>query len=125
MATWTAGFTQLTAWQVAYQVGLEVYDLACGFPHPHRFALAGQLQRAAISLPTNVAEGFGRRHGRDKARFYEIAHASGDELKCLLFFARDKKLCSLETFESLMTALDRACRLIYRLMEGMEGWQDP
>lgn len=119
MADWQAGFMGLEAWQVAQEVGGEIYDRASRFPHPHLYALGGQMMRAALSLPVSIAEGFGRRQPRDKAQFYWISHASGDELKGLLLFARDRKLIPLSVFDSLMTRLDRACRLVYGLIESM------
>jgi len=125
MAEWFAEFTRLKAWQAAYGAGIEIYNLACEFPHPHLYSLGAQLQRAAVSLPTNIAEGFGRRRSREKAHFYSISHASGDELKCLLFFARDRGLVPPERFESLMRRVDEACRLVFGLMQGMDSWVDP
>ena len=124
MAEWNAAFTKLKAWQLAYAVGLEIYNLACALPHPHLYSLGGQLQRAAISLPTNISEGFGRRRSRDKAHFYTIAHSSDEELKCLLFFARDGRLIRPDRFESLMSRLDEACRLTHGLIDGMSEWRD-
>jgi four helix bundle protein len=125
MGEWNAEFTRLKAWQVAYGAGLEVYNLARALPRPDLYSLGGQLQRAAISLPTNIAEGFGRRRSRDKAHFYTVAHSSGEELKCLLFFARDGRLLAPDRFESLMIRLDEAGRLIHGLIEGMAAWHDP
>ncbi|HEX7900664.1 MAG TPA: four helix bundle protein [Planctomycetota bacterium] len=115
----------LKAWQAAYGVGREIYDLASSLPHPHLFGLGGQLQRAAISFPTNIAEGFGRRRSRDKAHFYTVARSSGDELKCLLLFARDGGLLLPDRFEALITRVDEACRLTYGLIESMNRWLDP
>ena len=115
-------FTKLKAWQVAYGVGLEIYNLACRFPHPHLFALGGQLQRAALSLSNNIAEGFGRRSARDKAHFYAIAYSSGAEVKNLLYFARDLQLILPDRFQELFSRLDEACRLAHGLLEGMRDW---
>ncbi|HEX7897702.1 MAG TPA: four helix bundle protein [Planctomycetota bacterium] len=120
-----AEFTKLRAWQAAYAVGLEIYNLACRFPHPHLFALGGQLQRAALSMSNNLAEGSGRRGSRDKKHFYVIAYASGAEAKNMLFFARDLQLISAERFDSLFARLDETCRLIHGLLEGMSRWIDP
>ena len=120
-----ADFTKLKAWQLAYAVGLEIYELACRFPHPHLFSLGGQLQRAALSLPTNIAEGSGRLRSRDKAHFYAIAYSSGAELKSLLMFARDLRRIPADRFQSLFDRLDEACRLTHSLIEGMSRWVDP
>ena len=125
MAAWNAEFAKLKAWQAAYAVGREIFQLASALPHPHLYTLGGQLQRAAISMPTNIAESFGHRRSRDKAHFYTIAHSSGEELKCLLFFARDGGLLGPERFEALMIRLGEAGRLIYGLIEGMASWHDP
>jgi four helix bundle protein len=120
-----ADFTKLKAWQAAYGVGLEIYNLACRFPHPHLYALGGQLQRAALSMSNNIAEGSGRRGSRDKAHFYVIAYSSGAEAKNMLFFARDLRLLPPERFGPLFARLDEACRLIHGLLEGMTRWVDP
>lgn len=119
-----ADFTSLKAWQVAYAVGLDIYNLACRFPHPHLFALGGQLQRAAVSFSNNISEGFGRRKSRDKAHFYTVGYSSGNELKNLLFFARDNRLIEPETAASLLARVDEGCRLTNGLIEGMDSWVD-
>lgn len=118
-------FSKLKAWQVAYAVGLDIYNLACRFPHPHLYALGAQMQRAAISLSNNISEGFGRRRSKDKAHLYTIGYSSGNELKNCLFFARDTGLIPLETVNALLARLDEACRLANGLIEGMEKWVDP
>jgi four helix bundle protein len=120
-----AEFTKLKAWQASYAVGLDICNLACRFPHPHLLALGGQMQRAALSMSNNIAEGSGRLRSRDKAHFYAIAYSSGAELKNMLFVARDVQLLLPERFDSLFTRLDEACRLTHGLMEGMSRWVDP
>lgn len=125
MAEGRAEFMRSKAWREAYEVGLEIYQRAAEFPSPHRFTLGSQLQRAAISMPTNLAEGFGRRRSGEKAHFYSISRASGDELKTLLLFARDLRLISPEVFDTLMSKLDRASKLAYGLIQGMDSWNDP
>ena len=122
MADWDARFMQLKAWQVAYEVGLEVYQLARGFPRQDQYSLGGQLQRAGVSMPTNIAEGYARRRSRDKAHFYTIARSSGEELKSLLLLARDVGLLPLPRFDSLMRRLDEACRLTHGMIEAMDDW---
>lgn len=125
MSAWRADFTRLKAWQLAFDVGLELYRRASEFPHPHLFTLGAQLQRAAISLSSNISEGYGRRRSKDKAHFYVIAHSSGEEIKNLLFFAKAMSLLNEEAFESLMGRVDEAGRLLHGLIESMGGWHDP
>lgn len=84
-------FTELQVWKKANQVANGIFDLTPKFPSDQRFVLAAQLQRAALSIPANIVEGFGRRSPRDKARFYNIAEASAQEVQYFLMFARQRQ----------------------------------
>ena len=75
----TTRFTQLEVWKKAHQAVLDVYRLTTGFPADERFTLVSQMRRAAISIPANIAEGYGRRAPRDKARCYTIGQGSNEE----------------------------------------------
>jgi four helix bundle protein len=119
MEKWRADFTQMKAWQVAYAVALEVYRLTGVFPSRERFGLADQMRRAALSMPSSIAEGYARRRPRDKGYFY-VARSSGEELKSELMVARDLGYVDTAAFESVMTRLDEACRLMHGLIETME-----
>ena len=83
-------FTQLDVWKKVHQVTMKVYDLTEKVPRHQLFTLVGQMQRAASSIPSNIAEGFGRRLPRDKARLYNISFSSPEELKYFLILSRDR-----------------------------------
>jgi four helix bundle protein len=68
-------------------VARSVFELSTAFPVHQRYVLIPQMQRAALSIPANITEGFGRRRPRDKARFYNIAEASADEVTYYFIFA--------------------------------------
>ena len=72
-------FSELIVWQKAHWVRLEVYRVTDSFPPSQAYRLTAQMQTAALSIPANIAEGFGRRHPRDKAKFYTIAKGSASE----------------------------------------------
>jgi four helix bundle protein len=74
----------LIAWKEGTKLLVEVYRVAARLPATERYALGSQLRRAAVSIPTNMAEGFGRRSNRDFARFLCIAEGSLRELQTLL-----------------------------------------
>jgi four helix bundle protein len=82
-------FTDLKVWKAAHQLTLQVYRIMRGLPADERFELVAQARRAAVSIPANIAEGFGRRKAADKCRFYNIAHASGEELWYYFILSRD------------------------------------
>jgi four helix bundle protein len=68
-------FTKMPVWQSAHRLVLLVYRLTSTFPREEQYALTSQIRRASVSVSSNVAEGFGRQHSRDKAQFYYM-HAA-------------------------------------------------
>ena len=115
----STSFTQLTVWQKAHRVRLEVYRVSETFPASQTYRLTAQMQTAALSIPANIAEGFGRRHPRDKARFYTIAKGSADELKDYLIFARDRGYWP--EIQGVWNPLEEVCRMLRRLIETTLG----
>jgi four helix bundle protein len=82
-------FEDLQVWQKAHAFVLEVYRLTEAFPKAERFGLTAQLRRAAVSVPANIAEGFGKRSKADKARFLNTAQGSLEECRYYLVLCRD------------------------------------
>ena len=82
-------FRDLRVWQKAHEFVLEVYRYSDSFPEREKFGLAHQLRRAAVSIPANIAEGFGKRSQAEKARFLNIAEGSVEECRYYLILAHD------------------------------------
>ena len=82
-------FENLRVYQDARQLVVEVYRFSSKFPHTESFALCQQLQRAIVSVPSNIAEGSGRRSVKEKIHFIEIAYGSLMEAYCQLEIASD------------------------------------
>ena len=70
-------------------IAIETYQISAHFPREESFVLASQVRRAALSVPANIAEGFGRYHYLDKAKFYLNARGSLYELKSHLLIAQE------------------------------------
>ena len=79
----------MPVWQRAHEVVLLVYKLTSAFPESERYGLTSQMRRAAVSITSNIAEGFGRRTSKDKARFYVQARGSCYEVQSQSYAARD------------------------------------
>jgi four helix bundle protein len=82
-------FRDLVVWQKAHQFVLAIYRLTKEFPSDERFGLTSQIRRAADSVALNIAEGFGKRGKPDKARFFNIAQGSLEEVHYYLILGSD------------------------------------
>lgn len=78
-------YTELLVWQEAKALVKEVYLLTYDLPDSEKFGLTSQLKRAAVSVPTNIAEGIGRNTSKDAIQFLSIAKGSLNELETLFF----------------------------------------
>jgi four helix bundle protein len=82
-------FKTLRAWQKAHELTVEVYRKTKAFPREELYGLTSQIRRASVSIPSNIAEGCGRRSQLELARFIQIAIGSSDELEYQMFLARE------------------------------------
>jgi len=94
-------FRQLKVWQRAHQLVLELYQITTSFPRSEAYGLTPQIRRAAVSIPSNLAEGCGRNGDAELARFCHIACGSASELEYQLLLARDLKLIKPDDYEKL------------------------
>jgi four helix bundle protein len=82
-------FTELNAWQKSHELALDIYKVTKKYPKDELFGLTGQMRRCAVSVPSNIAEGFNRFSKKEKIQFYNISLGSAGELESQLFMARD------------------------------------
>lgn len=82
-------FRELVIWQRARGLVKVIYQTTATFPSNERYALCSQIQRAAVSIPSNIAEGCSRKSEIDFARFLEIAQGSAFEVETQLILAND------------------------------------
>lgn len=88
------GFRGLTAWQKAYALTLEIYRVSKKFPREEIYGLTSQLQRAAVSVPANIAEGYERNHRKEYLQFLFIAKGSLGEVETYILLAKDLEYLS-------------------------------
>jgi four helix bundle protein len=103
-------FQDLIVWQKAHAIVLSIYDLTKQFPKSELFGITSQLQRSAVSVPANIAEGFKKRTSADKARYLNIAQASLEETRYYLILVNDLRYCQsnrqLEQIEEVSKLLE-------------------
>ena len=103
------------AWKWAHRLALEVYAVTDKWPRSELYGLTSQARRAALSIPTNIAEGAARHGRREFARFLSIALGSLAELSYLLLFSRERRLCDDAEWRTLEALRDQTGRLVYGL----------
>jgi four helix bundle protein len=110
-------FNRLEVWRRAHSNAVAIYELTAGFPREERYGLVSQLRRAAVSIPSNIAEGSSRSSRRDYARFLEIAMGSSSECDYQLLLARDLGYIGNERHERL----HREVNEIRRMLSGLRA----
>jgi len=94
-------FTDLIVWQKAHKFVLEIYKLTDCFPKEEKYSLVDQLRRAAVSITSNISEGFYRRTSIDKSHFYYISLGSLAEIQNQLILARDLSYIKNDSFQDI------------------------
>lgn len=94
-------FTDLDTWKEGHKLVLEIYRITEQFPRKELFVLTTQMRRCAISITSNVSEGFSRKTDKEKYQFYTIAQGSLTELQNQLIIARDIKYMDNDEFQKL------------------------
>ena len=74
-------YRELSVWQKGIALVVKIYQLTESFPKSELYGLSGQMRRAAVSIPANIAEGSARGHRQEYRQFVKIAYASGAELE--------------------------------------------
>lgn len=105
-------FTKLIVWQKAHQLVLEIYRSSVGFPGVEQFGLTSQIRRAAVSITSNIAEGYKRRSRAEKRQFFYIAAGSLEEVKSQLLIARDLGYLETGDYEKTSTLSGEVSRLL-------------
>ena len=107
-------------YQQGYELALTVHRLTRRFPAHEQFELGQQLRRAAVSIPANIAEGFGRRDSAaDFRHFLRIALGSANEMYVLLSLARDLGY-EIAAMDKVISGYEQLGKQIYTLMQRLQ-----
>lgn len=99
-------FEDLDVWKIAKELVLKVYNETTKFPKEELFGITSQMKRAVLSVPANIAEGFGRYHYLDKAKFYLNSRGSLLELKSFVLIALELNFINGVKAEELIKDID-------------------
>lgn len=105
-------FQKLSVWQESKKLVVDVYHLLDDFPKFEKYALCDQIRRAIVSVPSNIAEGSGRKSLKEQIHFLEIAYGSLMEAYNQLLIAIDLTYITEESVEAIKPAIDGVAKMI-------------
>lgn len=109
------GYRDLRVWQAGIDLVEAIYEITREFPTSETYGLASQMQRAAVSVPSNLAEGHTRQHRAEYLQFVSIAHASLAELETQLEIASRLKYVARDKAQELLSGIDSLSRQLQSL----------
>ncbi|MBU0484681.1 MAG: four helix bundle protein [Proteobacteria bacterium] len=110
---------KLNVWQRAMAFVKDIYQVTARFPEEEKFGLVSQMRRAAISIPSNIAEGAARNTHREFVHFLHIAQGSISELETQLIISKDLGLISEESCQKIIAELDEISKMVVGLQKSL------
>jgi four helix bundle protein len=110
-------YERFEAWKLAHSLALEIHRATDHWPRDERYEVTSQIRRAALSVPSNIAEGVARQGSREMRRFLGIAFGSLSEVSYLLLFARERGLLTPTEWGRLHALRDHTSRLLWGLLK--------
>jgi four helix bundle protein len=114
-------YRELEVWKKSIQIVVEVYRLTASYPRDELFGLVSQLRRAAVSVPANIAEGYGRATRGEYLNQLSVARGSLNELETLYIVSTRLGVASTPAIEKVQTLVSDAQRMMYRLRTRLQA----
>lgn len=112
----TTSYKDLIVWKKSYQLSILIYKLTKKFPKDEVYGLISQIRRCAISIPSNIAEGYSRYRKLEFAHFLQISFASGAELETQILISKDLDYISQNEFDEVNSLLIEVMKMLNSLM---------
>lgn len=116
-----SSFTDLNAWKHGHELVKTIYKYSASFPKSEDYALTSQLRRSAVSITSNIAEGFSRRTLKDKVNFYYMSLGSLTELQNQLLVAKDVGYIEVKIFNQIADSTITVSKLINGLIKSIKS----
>ncbi len=121
MAGEIRSFRDLIAWQKGIVLCKQVYVISAEFPDVEKFGLRSQVRRAAVSIPSNIAEGYGRRRKLDYVRFLDLARGSLCEVETQMILAQELAFVEADRVAPCMELIREVDRILYALAKSVKN----
>jgi four helix bundle protein len=113
-------FRDLFIWQKSMNLVTVIYEVSSKFPSQEMYGLTSQIRRSAISIPSNIAEGYGRNSTGDYKRFLQIAVGSLFEFQTQIEIAFNLHYLSKEVFDDLLRTCNDLDKMLYSLIQKLK-----
>jgi four helix bundle protein len=110
-------FKQLKIWQKGFDIAIDSFKLVSVFPKEEKYGISSQITRAAVSIPSNIAEGSSRTSEKEYGRFLEISLGSSFELETQLLIAKSVNYGNAEDCNKLLSDIDEEQKMIMGFMK--------
>lgn len=110
-------FKDLEVWKLGKEIVLEIYEVTGGFPKEELYGLVMQIRRAAVSIPSNVSEGFNRYHNKEYRQFLYVALGSCAELETQIEISLDLKYIDKSSHDRILEKVDHESRMLRNLIK--------
>ena len=114
-------YKELKVWQKSYQFCLDIYKMTKNFEYSEAYGLVAQMRRASVSIPSNIAEGYRRRHKAEYLQFLRIAYGSCAELDTQINLSKDLGFISRDTYDYLIQDCNEISRMLFGLIKSIEA----
>lgn len=118
-----SSYKDLIVWKKSIELVKEVYVVTKNFPKDELYGLSSQMRRAAISIPSNIAEGYTRRGRNEYIQFLSIAKASGAELETQIIISRE--LFSKHDYKKAESLLEEIQKMLYTQVKNLSSTLNP
>jgi four helix bundle protein len=116
----TQSFKDIYAWQKAHAFVIMVYQVTKDFPSFERYGLCSQFQRAAVSIPANIAEGYRKDGMADKLRFLNIAQGSLEECRYYILLSYDLNYINNDLYNVMNASIEETSKLLNAYYRGIK-----
>lgn len=113
-------FKELKVWKLGMELSKLVFEITKTFPSEHKFGLASQIFRCAVSIPSNIAEGCGRKSDKELKQFISISLGSAFELETQIIIAKDVELITARQFETLSDRITEIQKMLNGLARSLD-----
>jgi four helix bundle protein len=113
-------YKKLEVWTLSMELVKEIYEVTKTYPSDERFGLVSQTNKAAISIPSNIAEGMGRNYRKDTIQFLHVSRGSAYEVETLLSVAQMVNIIDRQVYNSINKKLESSIRLINGFIKYLE-----